>query len=140
METKISEKILCLEALFRGFSSSEEKYRYLIELGGSLIPYPKEWKTEEKRVLGCQSLMYLHTEHENNKIFYFATSDALISRGLAALLISIYSGEEPKTILMTPPTFLQSLGILGLLSPNRSHGLLALHQKMMQQILLKTSY
>lgn len=95
-----------------------------------LPPFDPSLKTEENRVEGCQSLMYLDTSFRDAKVFFTADSDALISKGLAAMLIFVYSGEPPEAILEHLPTFLAELGIQNALSPGRSNGFLSLYLKM----------
>lgn len=130
MTHPIAKKIELLEKKFFSCKTSEEKYLTLIEMGKKLPPFKEDWKTESNRVLGCQSILYLHTELKDNKVFFHAYSDALISKGIAALLLSIYNDEEPKIILNTPPNFLKTTGIFTSLSPNRSNGLIELLKKM----------
>jgi cysteine desulfuration protein SufE len=78
-------------------------------------------------------MMYLHSVYADRSLFFYATADALISAGLAALLIAIYSGETPEMILTTPPTFLTEYGILHTLSPGRSNGVASLFFTMQQR-------
>ena len=130
-------KQTALKQLFESLTSPEQKYHKIIELGQALPAYPHEYKTPEKIVNGCQSLMYLHTyRSDDGNVSFFADSEALISRGLAALLIAIYQGESPETILMCPPSCLESLGIQASLSPSRSNGLASLYLKMKRDALM----
>jgi len=115
--------------------SREERYHLLMEMGQRLPPFPESCKTPDRIVQGCQSTLYLHAFLSEGKLFFEAYSDALISAGLAALLIAVYSGETPETILTCPPTFLSELGIAASLSPNRSNGLAELHLRMKQEAL-----
>lgn len=115
--------------------STEERYKTLIEMGRKLPPYPEQHKTVDRIVPGCQSTLYLRATLKDGKLFFEAHSDALISAGLAALLINVYSGETPETILKCPPSFIQELGINSSLSLNRSNGLANIHLKMKQQAL-----
>lgn len=131
----IDEKIDLLKKKITPISSSEQKYHLLIEMGKELSPFKNEYKTEENRVHGCQSKLYLYSYELKGKIFFEASADALISAGLAALLISIYSGETAETILQRAPDFLQTLGIQASLSLNRSNGLAYIHLKMKQDAL-----
>jgi cysteine desulfuration protein SufE len=110
----------------------EERYSILIKMGRSLPFYPEELKTSDKRVRGCQSILYLHASLKDGKIFFQAASDALISAGLAALLLSVYNEETAQTILTQPPDFLTKLQIQASLSPNRSNGLVQIHLRMKQ--------
>jgi len=86
-------------------------------------------KTDSSLVKGCQSVMHLHGELIDGKIFFQADSDALISKGLAALLVYLYDGETPETILKAPTTILAELNIQSLLSPSRANGFISLYQK-----------
>jgi len=121
--------------LFQGCLTPQERYQRIIELGRQLPPMPAEFKTEENIVKGCQSIVYLYSEMEDGKIFYYAHSEALISAGLAALLIKAYSGQPPEVILKSKPTFLEELQILGSLSPSRSNGLANMYLRMQQEAL-----
>ncbi|MCH9610335.1 MAG: Cysteine desulfuration protein SufE [Chlamydiales bacterium] len=113
--------------------NKEELYQEIMKL--ELEPFDPSWKYEENLVTGCQSVMYLKSVIQEGKIYFYATSDALISRGLAALMISIYNGKEPEAVLKEPPTLVEELNITSLLSPSRANGLAALHLKMKQQAL-----
>lgn len=117
---------------FLSLPSAEARYSALIELGKALKPYPESLKTADRIVKGCQSTLYLAASLEEGKIFFSASSDALISAGLAALLLSVYNGESPETILTCPPTFLSEIGIMASLSLNRSNGLAHIHLRMKQ--------
>lgn len=94
-----------------------------------------EYKTPENIVKGCQSTVYLHSYREGDKIFFETEADALISAGLAALLVMVYSGETAETILKCPPTFLDELGITASLTPSRANGLHSMHLRMKQDAL-----
>lgn len=115
---------------FQSLQTPEKKYEYLIELGKKLPPYPSELKTENRIVPGCQSILYLDAQIKENRIYFQIDCDALISKGLGALLIEIYNGLSPQEILLNPPLFLKELGILTSLSPHRSNGLASIYEKM----------
>lgn len=117
---------------FLSLGSAEARYSALIELGKRLPPYPEKLKTPDHIVSGCQSILYLHASLENGQMIFQVASDALISAGLAALLLTVYNGETPETLLTSPPQFLTELGIIGTLSPNRSNGLAHIHLRMKQ--------
>jgi cysteine desulfuration protein SufE len=125
-----------LRELFNGCSSAEEKYEKIIELGRKLPLFDPSQKIPSNLVAGCQSVMYLHTVEKEGRLFFNADSEALISKGLAALLIAVYSGEEPKEILSHPPTFLRELNILQSLSPTRANGALSLLNSIHQSCLM----
>ena len=111
------------------------RYEKLIALGKQQIPIDPILKTEETRVLGCQSSMHLLTSFEEGKIFFRTESDAIISAGLAILLVRVYSGESPETVLKCPPDYLQKLGIQASLTPSRANGLASIHLRMKQEAL-----
>lgn len=122
-----------IKKLFEGCPTAETKYIKIIELGRTLPPFDPQFKTPENLVQGCQSLMYLRSYIKDNRIYFEVDSDALISKGLAALLIYAYSGQPADTILKCPPDFLQELGIPTILSPGRSNGLFSLYLHMKQE-------
>lgn len=124
-----------IKNIFDSCASADERYQKLIELGRALPAFPEEWKCPENLVAGCQSQVYLHTEVKEGKLLFSATSDALISAGLAALLIAVYSDEPAEAILSCPPHFLEELGIHTALSPGRSQGLRSMHLRMKQEAL-----
>jgi len=117
------ERIEEIFSLFSGCASSEEKVHRVIDLGRALPSFPDEWKIEENIVPGCQSIVYLHSTVEKDKIFFHAHSEALISAGLAALLLRAYNSVSPEVILKCKPSFLEELGIYASLTPGRSNGL-----------------
>jgi len=121
-----------IKKLFESCQNKEEIYQKIIEIGRSTPPLREEFKTQSNEVPGCQSLMYMHTSRQGDKLFFEAESEALISSGLAALLTKVYSGEEPETILKCPPDYLEEIGISSSLSPNRANGLYSIHLKMKQ--------
>lgn len=116
-------------------NSSDEIYQKIISLGRT-SPYKETWEFNEKeKVTGCQSLMYLKTELKDGKINFKFYSDALISQGLASLLIHFYTNSDPKFILTTPPTFLKELNLAHLLSMGRSNGVASLYKKIIESTL-----
>ncbi len=100
-----------------------EKYEYLIKLGRKLSPMNEDHKSDENLVRGCQSQVWLHAEEDGDRIIFEADSDAMIVKGLAALLMRIYSGQTPDAILSNPPDFIDKIGMENHLSPTRSNGL-----------------
>ncbi len=124
-----------VKILFQDCLSQQDRYQRIIELGRQLPPMPLEYRTDENIVNGCQSIVYLYSEIEDGKIYYLAHSEALISAGLAALLIKAYSGKSAEVILKSKPTFLEELQILGSLSPSRSNGLANMFLRMQQDAL-----
>lgn len=118
---------------FSAFTDWEDRYKKIIEMGKSLPEMPEELKTEQNIVKGCQSQVWLHAAmSEDGKMMLVGDSDALIVKGLVALLLKVYSGSTPNEVLMTPPEFLRALGFEGNLSPSRANGL----HSMLKQIKL----
>jgi cysteine desulfuration protein SufE len=124
-----------LKALFEVCTSEEAKYAKIIELGKSLPDYPIDFRKEEYLVKGCQSQMYLHSKIQDGVVSFEVHSDALISAGLAAILLFVYNNESPETILKCPPSFLDELGIQAKLTPSRANGLYSVHLRMKQEAL-----
>lgn len=124
-----------IKQIFSPCKSEEEKYAKIIELGRTLPPLSAQFKTEENLVRGCQSTMYLRSYSHQGAVYFEAESDALISSGLATLLLQVYSGETPETILKCPPTYLEELGIGASLTPSRANGLYSIHLRMKQDAL-----
>lgn len=127
------EKQEKIKELFLSCTSVEERYKKIIELGTKLPLLDSSLKIPENRVEGCQSEMYLYTSYEDGFLVFAADSDALISKGLAALLILVYSHEAPEVILTCPPNYLSELGIPQSLSPGRSNGLSSLFLRLKQE-------
>lgn len=121
--------------LFEACITPKEKYQKIIELGRNLPLYPLLDKTPEHLVKGCQSVMYLRSYLKDAKVYFDVYSEALISAGLAALLLSVYQEEFPEVILKCPPLFLEEIGLHSALSPIRSNGLSSLFLSMKQEAL-----
>lgn len=100
-----------------------DRYRYIIDLGKTLPDFPEEWMTDEFKVRGCQSQVWVVPEHKDGRIIFHATSDAAIVSGLIAIVLRIYSNRTPQEILDTPPSFIEGVGLDEHLSPSRSNGL-----------------
>jgi cysteine desulfuration protein SufE len=128
-------KQTAVKKLFDECITPEEKYQKIIELGRNLPPYPSLDKTPQHLVKGCQSLMYLRSYLKDSKVHFDVYSEALISAGLAALLLSVYQEEFPEVILKCPPLFLEEIGLYSALSPSRSNGLSSLFLSMKQEAL-----
>jgi cysteine desulfuration protein SufE len=107
-----------------------ERYKYIIKLGQKLEPLEEKYKVEENLVRGCQSQVWLHTEVEDDKVIFKADSDAAITKGLVALMVRLYSGETPETILSVNPDFIKKIGMQEHLSPTRSNGLASMVKQM----------
>ena len=111
------------------FSVYEEwldKYEYLIELGKSLGPFPEEKKTEDRLIKGCQSRVWLDSELRDGRLYFQADSDAIITRGIIALLIGVYSGRTLEEIAGDDFGFVEEIGLKDNLSPTRANGLVSM--------------
>lgn len=124
-----------VKELFENCASEEDKYKKIIELGRRQKPILEEFKIPENIVVGCQSTVYLHSFLKEGLVYFEAESDALISAGLAALLILVYNGEPPEVVLTCFPKYLEELGINASLTPSRSNGLYSMHLRMKQDAL-----
>lgn len=125
----LKEKI---EGVIEDFSMYDEwldKYEYIIELGKNLNDYPEESRTEDNLIKGCQSRVWLDYRLEDGKIFFSADSDAIITKGIISLLISIYSGRTPEEIMSDDFTFIEKIGLKDNLSPTRANGLVSMISK-----------
>lgn len=100
-----------------------DKYEYLIDLGKNLEAYPEECKTEDKLIKGCQSRVWLDYKVQDGKIYFKADSDAIITKGIISLLISVYSGRKPEEIASSDFGFIEKIGLKENLSPTRANGL-----------------
>jgi len=107
-----------------------ERYKYIIKLGQKLDPIDEEKKVDENLVRGCQSQVWLITDLNDDKVNFYADSDAAITKGLVALLVDFYSGETPDVILNTKPSFIKQIGMEDHLSPTRSNGLASMVKQM----------
>ena len=108
---------------FSNLTDWDDKYSLLIKMGKQLPKIPKEIKTDKYKLDGCQSQVWMNAKLDNGKILIDGDSDAMIVKGLVAILIKAYSGFTPAEILSTPPDFLKQIGIDKHLSPTRKNGL-----------------
>jgi cysteine desulfuration protein SufE len=112
---------------FSAHTQWEDRYKKIIEIGKALPEMAENLKTEQNIVKGCQSQVWLHAAlNDQGQVMLQGDSDALIVKGLVALLLAVYSGATPEEILATPPEFLKALGFEGNLSPSRANGLHAM--------------
>ncbi len=127
----IDEKQQKIIGEFQALSDWQERYKHIIKLGQSLEPLEEKHRVEENLVRGCQSQVWLTTElDEDNRVVFRADSDAAITKGLVALMVRFYSGEDPDTILTTSPQFIKKIGMQEHLSPTRSNGLASMIKQM----------
>ena len=111
---------------FAFFGDWSERYQYLIDLGRKLPPFPDACKTEEHRLHGCQSMVWIVAEGDARRLDFRAVSDSAIVSGLIYLALRVYSGRSAAEILATEPDYVASIGLARHLSPTRSNGLAAL--------------
>ena len=111
---------------FAFFGDWSERYQYLIDLGRKLPPFPEAWKTEEHRLHGCQSMVWIVPSGDADRLEFAATSDSAIVSGLVYLALRVYSGRPAAEILATEPDYITAIGLAKHLSPTRSNGLAAL--------------
>ena len=115
---------------FSGFDDWMDKYQLLIDLGNEQAPLDDKYKTEQNLIDGCQSRVWLQADYADGKISFTAESDALIVKGIVALLIRVLSGHSPQEILDADLYFIEEIGLKEHLSPTRSNGLLAMVKQM----------
>ena len=115
---------------FEGFDDWMDKYQLLIDLGNEQEPLDEKYKTEQNLIDGCQSRVWLQADFEGGKIHFTAESDALIVKGIVALLIRVLSDSTPQEILDADLYFIERIGLKEHLSPTRSNGLLAMVKQM----------
>lgn len=100
-----------------------DKYEYLIDLGKNLEVFPEELKTDDRLIKGCQSRVWLDCSCTEGRLVFRADSDAIITKGIISLLISVYSGRTPEEILSDDFSFIEEIGLRENLSPTRANGL-----------------
>lgn len=127
-QTKIVEE-------FKKLPDAKARYERIIEMGRSLPAAEPGLRQPKNLVAGCQSEVYLSATLKDDQLYFSVASEALISAGLAALLLAIYDGESPETILACPPHCLAEIGIIASLTPGRANGLASMHVRMKQEAL-----
>jgi cysteine desulfuration protein SufE len=108
----------------------EGKYEHLIDLGKSLPKIKEDYKTEDRIIKGCQSKVWLHSELKDGKIVYTADSDAIITKGMVALMIRVLSEQKPEDIVNADLDFINKIGLKEHLSPTRANGLVSMIKQM----------
>ncbi|MFO1474085.1 MAG: SufE family protein [Lysobacterales bacterium] len=126
LEATAAEAQAAIADEFSLFGDWSERYQYLIDLGRKLPPFPEEWKTEDRRLLGCQSKVWIVSSGDASKLDFAAASDSAIVSGLVYLALRVYSGRSAREILETPADYIAAIGLAKHLSPTRSNGLAAL--------------
>ena len=126
LEATPAEAQAAIAEEFAFFGDWSERYQYLIDLGRKLPPFPDAWKTEEHRLLGCQSMVWIVPSGDASKLDFAAASDSAIVSGLVFLALRVYSGRSAAEILATDPDYIGAIGLAKHLSPTRSNGVAAL--------------
>lgn len=111
---------------FSMFDDWMERYEYMIELGKSLPIIDEKYKIEENLIKGCQSKVWVHAEMKDDKIIFTADSDAIITKGIVAILIRAFSNQHPKDIIEADTQFIDDIGLKEHLSPTRANGLVSM--------------
>lgn len=117
---------------FAYFSDWSERYQYLIDLGKKLPDVKQQWKTEEHRLTGCQSMVWIVPEGNKDRLDFSAISDSTIVSGLIFLALRVYSGRSAEEIMSTAPDYIGQIGLAKHLSPTRSNGMKSLLQFIQQ--------
>ena len=126
MEPTAAQAQAAIAEEFAFFGDWSERYQYLIDLGRKLPAFPEEWKTEQHRLHGCQSMVWIVPSGDAARLDFVAVSDSAIVSGLVFLALRVYSGRPAAEILATEPDFISAIGLAKHLSPTRSNGLAAL--------------
>ncbi|WP_299435784.1 SufE family protein [uncultured Aquimarina sp.] len=111
---------------FSMFDDWMQRYEYMIDLGKSLPLIEEKYKIDENIIKGCQSKVWVHAEMEDDKIEFTADSDAIITKGIIAILIRVFSGQHPKDIIDANTAFIDEIGLKEHLSPTRANGLVSM--------------
>lgn len=120
---KIQEEII---DEFSMFDDWMQRYEYMIDLGKSLPLIDEQFKTDEYIIKGCQSKVWVHAEMKDSSIYFTADSDAIITKGIIAILIRAFSGQPPQAILDADTAFIDEIGLKEHLSPTRANGLVSM--------------
>lgn len=111
---------------FSMFDDWMQRYEYMIELGKSLPLIEDQYKTEDNIIKGCQSKVWVHAELEEDKLVFTADSDAIITKGIIAILIRVFSNQKPIDIIEANTDFIDEIGLKDHLSPTRANGLVSM--------------
>jgi len=111
---------------FAMFEDWEERYQYMIDLGKTLPLIDDQYKTDDNIIKGCQSKVWVHAEMKANKVHFTADSDAIITKGIIAILIRVFSDQSPKDIIEANTDFIDEIGLKEHLSPTRANGLVSM--------------
>lgn len=135
MQESIIQKQKSLVAEFREIDDWRERYRAIIEMGEELPPFPEEFRTDENLIKECQNKMWLASAFIDGRVVFYADGESQIVKGLAAILVLLYSNHNPNEILDTPADFIPQLQLGENLTRNRSNGLAALVTRIKQSAL-----
>lgn len=135
MNVNIKEITEQIQEDFSYLDDWDNKYEYLIELGKSLPLIPAELKTDENKVSGCQSQVWVKPEMKDGLIYFKADSDAIITKGLISLLVKVFSGQKPEDIATADLSFLDKIGMKEHLSPTRANGLMNMVKRLKEEAL-----
>lgn len=124
---EIEQEIIADFELFEGW---EEKYQYIIEIGQKLPPLDDKYKTEDYKIKGCQSSVWLHGEAREGRLFFSADSDSTFVKGEIALLMNVLSGQKAEDILNAPLSFIDAIGLRQHVAVTRANGLAAMIKQM----------
>ena len=111
---------------FSMFEDWEERYQYMIDLGKTLPLIEEQYKTDDNIIKGCQSRVWVHAEMKDDKVIFTADSDAIITKGIIAILIRVFSGQNPNDIINANTDFIDKIGLKEHLSPTRANGLVSM--------------
>ena len=111
---------------FAMFDDWEERYQYMIDLGKTLPLIDEKYKTDDHIIKGCQSKVWVHADMEDDKVNFTADSDAIITKGIIAILIRAFSGQHPNDIIEADTDFIDKIGLKEHLSPTRANGLVSM--------------
>jgi len=114
---------------FSMFDDWMQRYEYIIDLGRALPLIDEQYKTEDNIIKGCQSKVWLHAEQIGEKVIFTADSDAILTKGIIAILIRAFSNQKPEDILAADTDFIDTIGLKEHLSPTRANGLVSMIKK-----------
>lgn len=123
---EIQEEIVDKFAMFDDWM---ERYEYIIELGKTLPLIEEKYKIDENLIQGCQSQVWLHADKEDGQLVYSADSDAILTKGIIAILIRVFSNQKPQDIIDADMSFIDEIGLKEHLSPTRANGLVSMIKK-----------
>lgn len=124
---KVQEEII---DEFNMFDDWMQKYEYIIDMGKELAPIEEKHKVEKNLIRGCQSRVWLHAELKNNRLFFHGDSDAIMTKGIVALLLRVLSEQKPEDIINSKLDFLNKIGLKEQLSATRANGLASMVKQM----------